>query len=294
MKDKLKAFFTLKRTMVLLAFVIAFIIFCSMGCLSGSIQCNYSGSRIIYTFNNVVCGYSGLSKVYETSSFFGTEGVFDSNLSGCAFLVLSFIFVFLSGLVAALATLIKKQKLRKIIVLSCGCVIFVCAIFMFLAPVFVKSHMINDIRRISSFVPSNFEKVKVNGNVCAGIWALIASGLLICSIFGNDCTISDVKEHKWHKKMISIFAAVGRFIENLGEKKEKPVKAPAPKVDAEVVTSPQVDVEGEIKPTSDPEIEKVTMTPVEDSQENEEKAEEAEQTEEEPKQKKTRKTYPKE
>lgn len=275
---KAKSFLTLRRLMLFVAFIIGLFVFISMFKATGNAYYDSAAQYINFSFPNVVTGSSdflytiGLnnSNVFTFATAVSESGVIPMRVDANVLLLIAYILVLLVTLgVNVVSFVLKDEKQVNIIRLSISGAMLVFAILFFLSPVLTKLNVADALSRaFGTEINRSHLNVTVYNSVKNGIWTIISGGLIAGSAFVKDCPVKEVKNYKWHVAMIKFFKKIGNWIKGLfskeNKKKEKkpiPEKKPAPKAEAEVVSSPRVDVSEEPKPISEPEVERVSPAP---------------------------------
>lgn len=278
MNSKIRSFFSLRRVMTLLAFLVGLFIFIGMFNQTAHIyNYRFDGKYLDLTFNNAVCGndyfsyeyYRGFNEDIKYSYFTIENGNINFDVSPIAIEIVAFVLIFAAVIaVNVIPFFLKNKKTNMVIDLSCAGIILACAVLIFLMPVFAKSSLVKALNGVFSTgnAESNIDKI-ICSSFAPGFWAIIVCILIVTSDFVKDCFVGEVKNHKWHKGMIYGFKKAGAWLKGLFAQKEKKnvatadTKKHAPKAEAEVVTSPRVEVNDEPNQASEPEVERVSPTP---------------------------------
>lgn len=285
---------SLKNILLILAMFAS--VFVLIGSFKHNIQVDYISysEKIEFSFANPIWGGKNFSYAYYSvgADIFGRHDeikqVFINENYYCPpvpVLLIAVVFSIISSIAAFVVSIaVKNEKARKITVISLFGLEIVVTVLLFMSKLFERVWLVNRINDYTTpFVIGNsghIDLVKSNHVFWSGFWSLVSSISVGLSLIVKDKKLSDINLSKIWEKVCSPFVKFYAWLKkNLKkkpkkEKKQKPVpeKKPLTEVPVEVVVSPQVDVNEEPKPTSEPEIERVSPS-TQISEEAEEKLE---------------------
>ena len=184
-----------ETTLCLIALVVLFILLATVWMVSGKIVYDAKNSSNIWTFNFNHIVYGSNTFKYDVGEYSpgrvltqGTKvheyGIVEEEVSCIPLTIIAYVFAFVLGLCSFLISIkLDRKALKKKILIAFSIGLVICAILIFLTPIFAKNKMIEATKRIYGFtsLDERYIKSRVYGSTFGGFMILVSSSLIFMS-----------------------------------------------------------------------------------------------------------------